>query len=277
VSPKEADEVLERLLKPNLMTLVGLALVVITFFSVLAWTSADQTVAVYVARSDIPARRQLTAEMVTRRDVDEDSLPVGAVRDADAVVGRYTVDAIYSGEVISVARLADASADSAEALSADLPANTRVLSVPADVSAALAGRIKAGDVVDVIAVVTQEGSSGRIATTLVQQALVLDTAPAEAALNASARGNETDGTGTAVTDTATGYLPGIYTLALSPEQAQMVALAASSGELYLSLNPVGGAEPFESEITTFDSLTESAGDLSPLAQSADDTGNGGDG
>lgn len=244
----------------NLVTLTGIALVALTFLASLAWFSqADREVTVYLARDDIPARRLVTDAMVTARRISPDAVAPGAIEDPDQIIGRYTSDAIFAGEAFTPQRLGTDITRTAEALTEGLTADMRVVSVPADVSGALAGRIKAGDTVDIIAVTGGDSGTGRVAATLVQQALVVDTAPGEAALASSARDNPGD---SPVADTATGYLPGIYSLALSPAQAQLVALGASNGELYLSLVPVGSPEPFEPEVTTLDSLT-AAGDLAP--------------
>jgi len=228
----------------NLMTVIGVVLALvagIATYGVLKKHNATEEVV--VARTYIPPRTQLSASMVGIADVPTSSVPPSAITPDEPSVGHFTTTAIFPGQVLVAGDLAVSNAGASAGLLGDLTPNDRAFSVAVSAASAASGNIVPGDLVDVIVVTNGGGSSGgqSEATTVVQHVEVLGTsnAPTTAAaaptpVSASQSATSTNST----TSSSSSENTVVYTLALTPAQVQLVALAAGSGTLYLSLDPL---------------------------------------
>jgi pilus assembly protein CpaB len=110
-----------------------------------------ETVKTVVARVDIPASFEITAEMVDVVETPRSPLvPDGAFTDAEGLVGRVTSKAIPQGAVIAPLSLAPPG--TASGLTERIPEGHRAVSVKIDEVSGVAGQVKTGDFVDVIVV-----------------------------------------------------------------------------------------------------------------------------
>ena len=248
----------------NLMTIVGVILALfaaIGTYSVMKKHSATEQVV--VVTSYIPPHSQVTQQMVAAQAIPTSAVPAGAVLPSEPVIGHYTTAAIYPGQVMVQGDLASTKAGGSAGLLGELSANDRAFSVEVAEASSAAGDIVPGDQVDVIAVAGNSGSGAsgasnvNSATTVVQHVTVLGSTTATAA-NAGASSSTPASSSSSSPPPATSS-SAVYTLALTPTQVQLVALAEASGTLYLSLDPV-------SNPSTFGGPAASPGDLQNVGQ-----------
>lgn len=214
--------------------------------------SGGAVVPVVVAARDIPARTALTADMLRLEQVPSRSVVADAYRERDALVGEVTRYPIAAREQIGAQKIAAASAlstktgdkDAADGLSFVVPPGKRGVSISITEPSAIGGLIIAGDHVDVIALFDKELAGIEKAVTALQNVEVLSVAQAtQAIVPPAATATPAAGT-TAATADARGTRPveakaqpqaRTVTLALTPGQAALVALAEQHGKLWLSL------------------------------------------
>ena len=212
-------------------------------------TAASATTRVVVAAQDISARTTLDAGMLKVADVPVDSVLDGAFSDVDDLDGQVTRYPLVSGEQVIASKIG-VQKDDETGLSFVFPQGTRAFSIQVSEASSAGGLILPGDLVDVIAIL-DEGTVGiDKAVTLVQGVEVLAVAQEAQEAIPAARP-----TGTPTPSAVTGTLgerpedvkanPGArtVTLAVTQEQAQLLALVQAKGELALSLRSFGDKAP----------------------------------
>jgi len=212
-------------------------------------TAASATTRVVVAAQDISARTTLDAGMLEVADVPTDSVLKGTFSDVDDLDGQVTRYPLVSGEQVIASKIGVLK-DDEEGLSFVFPQGTRAFSIQVSEESSAGGLILPGDLVDIIAIL-DEGTVGiDKAVTLVQGVEVLAVAQAAQEAIPAARP-----TGTVTPSAVTGTLgerpedvkanPGArtVTLAVTQEQAQLLALVQAKGELALSLRSFGDKAP----------------------------------
>lgn len=187
-------------------------------------SSVQQTVPVLIAVTEIPARAEVTAEMIKVvhvRLVDRNQLFPDGFWERDSLVGRYARRRIEPGEVLrdrpgDFTTHAEFVMSGAEMpLAETLPVDTRALTISMDRQAVLDHHVRAGDLVDLIFTSKSDSTGGVYASSLIHQVYVLDIRHPSA--------NEID------TDI-------LVTLLVTPEQAVYVALAKRTGTIDLALS-----------------------------------------
>lgn len=175
---------------------------------------------VVVVDRKLPAYQRLERSVVRLERVPKGSVLPGAYRSLDEVVGRVTIVPLWPGDQVIAGRTADPGAP--EGLLAELAAGERGFAVPVD--AETAGAVHPGDSVDVVAVTPSTDGFSQVSR-LVPGVRVLKVGG----------GGGTSGSSE----------PWVM-LAVSPAQAQALALAVETGRLRLVLrgaadrwNPVG--------------------------------------
>jgi Flp pilus assembly protein CpaB len=151
-------------------------------------TITSGTEEVYVAAADLPAYRQLTQADVRVHTVNQRDVPDDAVRDRNALIGRYTLTAAEADRPFRTGSLGPR-----------LPARaiqSAVVALPATPETSLGGRLARGDRVDVLLSREDEPAAEvRLADVLVldivNSAIVVATTPRDAATFATARGSST--------------------------------------------------------------------------------------
>ena len=208
---------------------------------------------VVVAAVDIPAGATIAPEMVAARSVEADGRSAAAAASVDEVVGKVAIAPVRAGERILPAsiRAPAREVDADEVRLADLvPPGRRALAVTFAEADGRGRAIEAGDAVDVVALLRRgAGGLDEDATVVVaSDALVLtiaqdlageppaqrsDGAPdATATAGAGATSSQAAGA-EAKPGLGSGSGRGLATLAVTPREAQLLALAHQSGNLRL--------------------------------------------
>jgi len=164
----------------NVAIAIGLALVamLLTLFYVVNYRRTVQhgqaTVQVYVAARNIPAGaagtdiahgNALKATSIPRRSV----VP-GAISDPNQVASLILTEPLYVGEQVTLRRFSDVKA---EGVLGQLKGNQRAVQVQGDPTELLAGTLKTGDHVDLVANLSVDGTPGGHATRIVLRDLTV--------------------------------------------------------------------------------------------------------
>ncbi|HHW15121.1 MAG TPA: Flp pilus assembly protein CpaB [Firmicutes bacterium] len=167
---------------------------------------------VVVVRSSVPAQRVLEQSLLQLRRIPKGTVLPGAYRSVEEAAGRVTLVPLWPGDQVIAGRTADPG--ELEALTAGLSPGERGVTV--SVEAGTAKALHAGELVDVVAVTPSSDGLSRV-TRVVPGVKVLKVMEGDDGLDAWAM------------------------LAVSPTQAQTLALAEETGKLRLALR--GGADP----------------------------------
>ena len=218
-------------------------------------SESTTTAAVVVAAVDIPARTQITAEMVKVRDVPVDVKPQASYGSVDEVIGKATryplsVDEeVTSSKVVSLEPL-----QGADSLAFVIPKGMRAISINADQVLSAGGLVLPGDYVDIVGVFGIKKADGSeeeayYVRTIIQNVEVLAVAQTIADVPPPAE----DGTAAAATDSSgTQRARGseaapnpeatTLTLLVEPEKAEWVFLAEANGTLRAIVRSFGDSD-----------------------------------
>jgi len=175
-------------------------------------------VPVLVAADDIQVGVRLEAHDVRVINLPQSAVPPGAPSTPSQVVGRGVILPVSKGEFILNSKLAAVNAGAG--LPSMIPQGMRAVSVRVNDVVSVAGFVQPGTHVDVLA--TGNEGNERQTTTVLENVLVL------------AVGKSLDRSASADAQTAP-----VITLAVSPDDAQKLALVSQEGRIQLSLrNPV---------------------------------------
>ncbi len=221
--------------------------------------SAATTAPVVVAAIDIPARTQITEDMVELRDVPISVRSSTALTDIDQALGevsRYPIAAdeqVTSLKVVSLGGTGET-----DALAFVVPKGMRGISIQADQVLSAGGLVLPGDYVDIIGVFDAKDEEGGVqqayfVRTILQNVEVLAVAQTIADVPPGA---DEDGTAAAADAAADGQRargseaepnPEATTLTLlvDPEQAEWVFLAEANGTLRAIVRGFGDSDTAE--------------------------------
>ena len=168
----------------NIFIAVGLALVamMLTLFYVTNYKRSVQhgeaQTEVWVAARDIPAGAS-GADLVKQHAFKSTQIPrrsvvAGAVSDPEQVAKLVLSQPLYAGEQVTVRRFQD---QKAQGIVGQLKGAFRAVSVPGDANQLLAGIVKDGDRVDLVATVSGGNSDSAQATRIVLRDLLVLRAP----------------------------------------------------------------------------------------------------
>jgi len=200
---------------------------------------SNQT-AVLVAKQDIPQGAAIESGMFETSIVPNKFVQPQVVTSLDRISGMVTVAPISKGEQISLSKLTNLKQNGGGDLAGLTPAGKRAISIIADSVATLSGMVRPGDYVDVLAIIQipVQGQDGRITSQtavipLFQNVLVL------------AVGQNTGTTGSASryaekTSSSSGNT--LITLALGPQEANLVAFVQEQGKLRLAMRSPADAK-----------------------------------
>jgi len=214
-----------RLLMIGGLALAGGLLVSLTVYSRLrnsaGSNSNERGVPVVVAANDIQVGAKLDAHDVRVIILPQSAVPPGAFSRASQVLERGgAVLPISKGEFILSSKLAALNAGAG--LPSMIPQGMRAVSVRVNDVVSVAGFVQPGTHVDVLATGNEGGGNERQTITVLENVLVL------------AVGKSLDRNAAADAQTAP-----VITLAVSPDDAQKLALVSQEGRIQLSLrNPV---------------------------------------
>jgi pilus assembly protein CpaB len=209
---------------------------------------------VVTAKQDIPARTEITADMVNVARVPENALLPGSFASSDLVVGRVARIPIYAGEQLLQEKLASERTDLG--LSYIVPPGLRAMGVEVDKIISPGGLIRPGDRVDVVGVLDinyddPESDESFTMTRSFTVAQNIEVLAVEQKLENRPVSTKDDGSGTAATGTNDGTLveqpdadseATVVTLALNPTQTQNVLLSDEKGAIRLTVRAPGDTE-----------------------------------
>lgn len=185
---------------------------------------------VVVAREKIAPQTQITEKMIGVEEVPVRYVHEQAATRKEDVLGRFAGAVIYPGEQILKTRIA-AAKDPAQGFAFLVSSGKRAATIAVNEVTGVAGLLRPGDRVDIVGTADVPAGNAKVTVTslLVQNVTVL-------AVNQTAEASQVKSGGKPV-QTQT------VTLEVTPQQAQVLVLAAERGSLHLLLRAPGdGAE-----------------------------------
>lgn len=174
------------------------------------------TVSVVVAAVDISRGAKIDGEMIKTAHFIKETLPEGTFDDQEKLSGRVTITHLKLNEPIFEHRLAPIDI-TVGGVAAVLPPGKRAVAIKGNNVIGLSGLIKPGNIVDVFVTIENPETEEEVTK------LILDKIPVLA-------------TGTEIDETKEGAQPvDVFTLEVTPEDGEKLALAATQGELQLAL------------------------------------------
>jgi len=238
---------------------VGLVAAILVFVVVTQAGGSDGDRTVVVAKQDIPAQSRLVADMLEVKDLPKDEANREAFTARSQVVNRITAEAINAGDQILPRMVSNRAGES---LAFTIAPGKRAVSIEVKEAVTAGGNVQPGDQVDVVgifalekdadvsavlavvapggdAVVTPFGSDRNLTVTLLQDVTVLavgqSLAKSEEETSTRAIEPETDAEGRPKAKSVT--------LEVTPEQAQLLALADEYAVLRLAVRAFGDEGP----------------------------------
>lgn len=212
----------------------------------------ENQAAVLVAKKSIVKGAMVTPDMIDVSIVPKNYIQPQAVTSADRVAGMMAVVPIAQGEQIVLSKLAFPK--SSGALSDVTPRGKRAISIQVDNMSSLQGMIKAGDYVDVIALVALPftDSSGKTAAQpsvvpLFQNVLVL-------AVGRDVGGAAKDARRYQKEEEQSADVNAPITIALSSQEAGIIAFVQEQGKIRLILRSPSDSEVEPMQITSWDAI-----------------------
>lgn len=238
--------------------LLGAALALVVGFATFSYVRSTpavatpaplvERVAVLVARHDLPPHTVISATDVELRQLPLEAVLESSLRSLDGVAGRVTGQPVVAGQQLTAGHFAIEAPGGT--LAQRVPEGSRAISVAISEAIAAGGLIAPGDRVDVIAVF-EEARAGRNGSALVVDDVSV-LAVASAVAGAEAPADEKQSRGTAG---GPRQLSATVTLAVSPAQAQRLAVAEEFGALRLIVRRPGDATPTTAAALDLASLT----------------------
>jgi pilus assembly protein CpaB len=188
---------------------------------------------VVIAKTEIPLGSKITADQLALAPIPNGSVPEGAFKKIDQVVGRVAIMQIGLRETVTSMKLAPEGTGGG--LSAVIPEGYRAMTVKVDDVVGVSGFVMPGSYVDVVAVITpqtpQGAQSGPISKIVLQHIKVLATgakidSPADQREPSNVKG---------------------VTLQVTPQQAEKLVLAANEGKLQLVMRNYSDEESAETK------------------------------
>ena len=183
-----------------------------------------EAVPVVVAVSDLPWGTQLKPEMLTTKPFLKQSLPAGYFSGPDDINDRVVVAPLKANDPVTEHKLAPVSIKTG-GVSAVLEQGKRAIAVKGDKVIGIAGFINPGNKVDVLVTVKDPQKNEEKTKTILENIMVLATGT-QIQKNEKGEPSPVD----------------VYTLAVTPEEAETLSLGANEGKLQLALRSVTDTE-----------------------------------
>ena len=218
----------------------------------IANAQANQS-AVLVSKQDIPQGSVIESDMLGTAIVPTKFVQPQAVSSLDRIAGMVTLAPISEGEQISLSKLTNERKASVGDLAGTTPSGKRAISIMVDNIASLSGMVKPGDYVDVLATIQipVQGADGQVTRQMVvvplfQNVLVL-------AVGQNTRVVSSSGSRYAQAPAASGG-GGLITLALGPQEANLIAFVQEQGKVRLTMRSSADAKIEPMASASWDSL-----------------------
>ena len=212
---------------------------------------ANQT-SVLVAKADIARGAVVEPENFTVSIIPNQYIAPGAVTSLDRIAGMVSVAPISKGEQVTLSKLSYPKEGGGGGLAEVTPSGKRAITISVDNISSLAGMVRAGDHVDVIALIPQavQGADGKAASQLVtlpifQNVLVL------------AVGQQTGSapqTSLRLKGSEQKQENPLITLALSPQEASLIAFVQEQGKIRLTMRSPTDTKVESVQLASWDTL-----------------------
>lgn len=193
-----------------------------------------ETRPVVVALADIPAKTALTSAMLTYAELPVETILAGSIDDLEDAVGLITKTPLMSGEVIHKNRLWPQGVT--PGLTFQIPPGKRAITIGVNEVIGVAGFVKPGDYVDILATI-EAPRGGDVTSTILQHGQVLAIAQ---------QTEDREGGEAKVTTT--------LTLAVTLDEAARLTLAEERGVLRVVLRPAEQHDQIRVNPVTTDKL-----------------------
>ena len=218
---------------------------------VIANIQANQAT-VLVSKQDIPEGSVIESEMVEALIVPNQFIQPQAATSLDRIAGMVTIAPIAKGEQVSLSKLINSKKAAGGNLAGVTPSGKRAISIVVDNIASLSGMVNPGDYVDVLATiqVPEQGQSTNqmVVVPLFQNILVL-------AVGSNTGGAGPGGSRYAEQDNAAASGGNVLiTLALSPQEANLIAFVQEQGKVRLTMRSPADAKVEPMAPASWDSL-----------------------
>lgn len=221
--------------------------------------------AVLVAKKDIPKGASIDETMLETKIFPEKYVQPQAVTSLDRIVGMITIAPISKEEQITLSKLSYAKAGG---LAEVTPIGKRAITISIDNISALAGMIKAGDYVDVLAMLpetvqTLEGKQSVQVTaiSLFQNVLILAVGQETSATVKASRYKKEEAT-------EKREISPLITLALEPKETNLIAYVQEVGKIRLTLRSPADSNVGAMQPANWNTLLEYLASKSPVKQDA---------
>lgn len=185
----------------------------------------SKTVSVVVAAADLPWGTKLESKMTDTLPYLKESLPPGYSSSPESLEGRVLISPLRLNQPILEPCLAPVSVTTG-GVSAIVTPGKRALAVKGDKVIGLSGFIRPGNRVDVLVTITVPKTKKEITKTVLENLLVL-------------------ATGIEIQEKSEGGKPhsvDVYTLEVTPDEGERLALASAKGKLHFALRNVTDRE-----------------------------------
>ncbi len=181
---------------------------------------AEAEVPVVVAGSEIDPHVRISQDMVQEESVPASAAHPLSVGEVSSVLGRYSTREIMPGEQVLAPALVDAG-DREGGLPWQVKEDHRAMAVPASPRLAVGGALRPGHLVDVVHYRDSSVYGPAVGRTLLSAVPVLQLR---------------DGVGTGW-DSESREAPATAVLSVTPRQAEALAYAMTTGEIFLTVSP----------------------------------------
>lgn len=205
----------------------------------------SEAVPIAVALMDLPWGAQLTSNDIKLVRFLKESLPPGHFKEPSELEGRVLLSPVTADEPIIESRLAPMSVKTG-GVSAVVKPGKRAVAVKGDKVIGLAGLIRPGNRVDVLVTLEDPRDKREVTKLVLQDVPVLATGE-ELSENGDGQTSPVD----------------VYTLEVTPQEAEKLSLAAAEGRLQFALR---NAMDMETVLTTGATIPQTLASFRPVAQ-----------
>ena len=205
----------------------------------------SEAVPIAVALMDLPWGTQLTSKDIKQARFLKESLPPGHFKDPSELEGRVLLFPVKADEPLIESRLAPTSVETG-GVSAVVKPGKRAVAVKGDKVIGLSGLIRPGNRVDVLVTLTDPRNKSEVTKLVLQDVPVLATGE-ELSENGEGEASPVD----------------VYTLEVTPPEAEKLSLAAAEGRLQFALR---NATDMETVLTTGATVPQTLASYRPVAQ-----------
>jgi pilus assembly protein CpaB len=198
-------------------------------------------VEVVTAVKDIPANTTISADMVQVTSLPAPAVLAQAYTATDKLIGLSTRYPLLAGEQVTPNKVGDSVQDD-KSLAAVVRPGMRAVAIPVSEESMVGGLLLPGDFVDVVALFDTGDAGIQKAVTIVQNVEVLAVGQeAQDPIPRAAGGTDTTGgtSGQVPDNVDTQPNASTLTLSVTPDQAQIIALAAKDADLWTTLRSRG--------------------------------------